>query len=215
MLARYTSSGYLLSDQLDPTQRSNAGLLRSALLKRLELSPHALRSTLRTLEATHEAFIAALDRGWVLTGDALRDWVSAESDDLETVLSALEAEHGSDDAMAAAIGFHLEELRFDVVSDLALIRSLGALAEQVCAEEERKATRLIAELESIAIEARRADPHGRGASDRRKLIVFSTYSDTVSALHDAVVAAVLAAPAGSPLSDYQGRIAAPVMGAYK
>lgn len=215
MLARYTSSGYLLGDHLDPTQRSNAGLLRSALLKRLESSPHALRSTLRTLESTHEAFLAALDRGWVLTGDALRDWVSADSDDLDAVLEALEAEHGGEDAMLAAGSFHLEELRHDVASDLALIRSLGALAARVCADTEPKAARLVAELERIALDARRADPHGRSATDRRKLIVFSTYSDTVSALHDAIVAAVDAAPEGSPLADYRGRISAPVMGAYK
>ncbi len=46
------------------------------------------------------------------------------------------------------------------------------------------------------------------------MIVFSAFTDTIIPIHEAVVAAIEDAPAGSPLADYQGRVAPPIMGAY-
>ena len=48
ILARYVTSAYRLDNAMEAYQLSNAGLLRSAMLKRLESSPHALRATLDT-----------------------------------------------------------------------------------------------------------------------------------------------------------------------
>jgi hypothetical protein len=211
VLARYTSSAYSLSQELEAFQISNVGLLRSALLKRLESSPRALANTLGVLTAAHGTFLDALDRGYVLRGEALRDWASAESDDLDAFVADLDA----DDSMQAESreSFHHEALREDVVSDLALLEELRQLAIITANDGDSKADRLIDELTGIAARARRPDINGLSSSDRRKVIVFSTYSDTIVDLHERVTAALAADP-DSALADYVGRLPPPVMGAY-
>ena len=46
------------------------------------------------------------------------------------------------------------------------------------------------------------------------MIVFSAFTDTIIPIHDALVAAIAAAPAGAALADYKGRVAPPIMGSY-
>lgn len=215
-LARYTSSGYLLGQSRpEGFQISNAGLLRSALLKRLESSPHALASTLDTLVASHRAFHEGLARGYVLKGEALRDWGSSDSDDLDSFVEQLDVDQ-LDQAQPVSL-FHVDALREAVESDLRLLLELRSLAGESILEEDSKGERLVAELTRIALAARAVDPSGLGVSsgDRRKALVFSTYSDTIVALHEHVTRAIDAAPVGSPLADYRGRVPEPVMGAYK
>lgn len=211
VLARYTSSAYSLSQELEAFQISNAGLLRSALLKRLESSPHALANTLGVLTEAHRTFLDALDKGYVLRGEALRDWASSESDDLETFVADLDA---NDTGQAESrSGFHHEALREDVASDLALLEELRQLAVLAACRRDSKADRLIRELTKIADRARAIDANGLSSSDRRKVIVFSTYSDTIVDLHERMTAALAANP-DSALADYVGRLPPPIMGAY-
>ena len=214
-LARYTSSAYLLRGEAEGFQITNAGLLRSALLKRLESSPHALLSTLDTLVAAHDAFLDGLAKGYVLKGEALRDWGSSESDDLEEFVQHLD--HRFDGQVEDAAVFHLDALRQAVESDVRLLLELRATTARSIEEEDSKAERLVEELTRIAQEARAVDPSGLGVSagDRRKVIVFSTFADTIVKLHEHVMRAIEQAAAGSPLADYRGRVPEPVMGAYK
>ena len=44
--------------------------------------------------------------------------------------------------------------------------------------------------------------------------MFSAFTDTIIPIHEAVIEAIDAAPAGSPLADYRGRVAPPIMGSY-
>lgn len=210
MLARYLSSMYTVDHDLQEYQISNAGLLRSGLLKRLESSPQALHSSLEKMITSHEAFLGALERGFVLKGDALSDWVSSDSDDLDEFV----AEFDNDEQIEAVDGYHLTELEADVRSDIALLGTLRDLAAVVVDGIEPKAVRLIEELTTIAEEARRTDRAGLSHSDRRKVIVFSAFTDTIIPIHDALVAAIAAAPAGAALADYKGRVAPPIMGSY-
>ncbi|MGO1225303.1 MAG: helicase-related protein [Brachybacterium sp.] len=210
MLARYLSSRYTLDQDLLEYQISNAGLLRSGLLKRLESSPSALHSSLGRMIGSHEAFLDALDRGYILKGEALNDWVSSDSDDLDAFVEAFDDE----DQVDAASGYHVTELETDARSDLALLHDLRDLAGTVLAGIEPKVNKLVEELSKIAEDARRIDARGLSHVDRRKVIVFSAFSDTIIAIHDAVVAAISVAPSGSALADYKGRVAAPIMGAY-
>ena len=122
VLARYTPSAYLKIGNIEAFQRSNAGLLRSALLKRLESSPHALNRTLIKLISAHEAFIEVLNKGKVLKGEALREWISSESPDFEEFLGNLDEESMQqvDDASI----YESEALLEDVASDLVLLREL-------------------------------------------------------------------------------------------
>lgn len=210
MLARYLSSRYTLDQDLLEYQVTNTGLLRSGLLKRLESSPEALHASLERMIISHEAFLDALTKGYVLKGEALNDWVSSDSDDLEVFVEAFDNE----DQVEAAGGYHVAELEADVLSDIALLRHLRDLAETVRTGIEPKVNKLVAELSLIAEEARRVDARGLSHQNRRKVIIFSAFSDTLIAIHESVVAAIDTAPLGSPLADYKGRVARPIMGAY-
>jgi hypothetical protein len=210
MLARYLSSMYTVDHDLQEYQISNAGLLRSGLLKRLESSPEALHSSIERMIISHEAFLDALSKGYVLKGDALSDWVSSDSDDLDEFV----AEFDNDDQIEAADGYHFTELESDVRSDTALLCELRDLAVVVIEGFEPKVQTLIEELTQIAADAQRIDARGLSHGDRRKVIIFSAFTDTVLPIHEAVVAAISAAPAGSPLADYRERVAPPIMGSY-
>lgn len=210
MLARYLSSMYTVDHDLQTYQITNSGLLRSGLLKRLESSPQALHSSLEKMIASHEAFLEALRRGFVLRGEALSEWVSSDSDDLNEFV----ADFDDDEKIESVDGYHLSELKADVESDIALLYRLRDLAEVVVHNNEPKVRKIVAELTDIAAQARRVDPRGISSADRRKVIVFSAFTDTIIPVHEAVIKAIDAAPLDSPLADYKGRIAPPIMGSY-
>ena len=210
MLARYLSSMYTVDHDLQEYQISNAGLLRSGLLKRLESSPQALHASLEKMILSHESFLEALDKGYVLKGEALSEWVSSDSDDLDEFV----LEFDKDDQIESVDGYHRTELRADVESDIRLLGELRDFAEVVVEGSEPKVVRLIEELTQIAAEARRVDPRGLSHADRRKVIIFSAFTDTILPIHEAVLQAIRNAPAGSPLSDYRQRVAPPIMGSY-
>ena len=209
ILARYTSSAYLLSGEIEKFQVSNAGLLRSALLKRLESSPQALNSTLIKLVAAHEAFLEALKQGSVLKGEALRDWTSSDGESLDDFIATLD-EKSQQDVEATQL-YDVEALKDDVASDLVLLIELQALANKTAEESDLKAQALVKELTEIALQSRKADPRGVSTGDRRKVIVFSSFADTIIDLHSRVKIAIDKSGA-SPLSDYKGRLAEPIMG---
>ena len=210
MLARYLSSMYTVDHDLQTYQITNSGLLRSGLLKRLESSPQALHSSLEKMIASHEAFLEALRRGFVLRGEALSEWVSSDSDDLNEFV----ADFDDDEKIESVDGYHLSELKADVESDIALLYRLRDLAEVVVHNNEPKVRKIVAELTDIAAQARRVDPRGISSADRRKVIVFSAFTDTIIPVHEAVIKAINAAPLSSPLADYKGRVAPPIMGSY-
>lgn len=210
MLARYLSSMYTVDHDLQEYQISNVGLLRSGLLKRLESSPQALHASLEKMIASHEAFLDALGKGFVLKGEALSEWVSSDSDDLDEFV----LEFDKDDQIESVDGYHLTELKADVESDIVLLRELSDLAAVVIKGTEPKVEKLIEELTQIAADAQRTDPRGLSHADRRKVIIFSAFTDTILPIYDAVEDAIKKAPAGTPLADYRDRVAPPIMGSY-
>lgn len=212
LLARYVPSRYLKSEDLNKTEVSNMGLLRSALLKRLESSPTALAGTLGVLIQTHEAFLSALGRGTVLVGGALRDYVNSESEDLDEIIAGLDED--SEHQATPAELYNGELLVSDVERDLVLIRHLRALAEAAAHDGEPKVAALLAELERIAAAAEKPAVTNAPSGDRRKVIVFSTYADTIRDLHERFIAKLDEAPDGSPLAPYRGRVAPAVIGEF-
>jgi hypothetical protein len=211
-LARYAPSLYALGNDIDALQITNVGLLRSGLLKRLESSTAALVATLERLVASHEAFLEGLEAGYVITGDALREYVSSESDDLQEFLD--EFDDASGDQIQSAGDFDVPSLSRDVTLDLKLLKSLhGAAASRLRQGADAKTDQLIEHLESIATEAARPNQHGISSGDRRKVIVFTTYTDTAIELHRRLEEGIKAAPKGSAIAAYKGRLAKPVFGA--
>ena len=212
ILARYTPDAYRRRGGKEyRTQLSNAGLLRCALLKCLESSAAALRSTLGTLIHSHEAFLEALGAGWVLTGDALRDWIASDAEDLEEHIAWLDDRSKS--GAAEASEYRADALAADVRADLALLERLRALADAAADQaHEPKAERLVSRLREVAAEARRVSREGIASSDRRKTIVFTSFVATVRDLQERVKQAVDAAAPDDPLSDFRGRLPGPIHG---
>lgn len=209
ILARYTPSAYLLDGEIARVQISNAGLLRSALLKRLESSPQALNATLTKLINAHTGFLSALDQGYVLVGEALREWTSSDAETLDDFLEDLNDENREDMELASL--YEVQTLMEDARSDLQLLKELQEIAAKACEAGDLKIKALIAELESIATTARRGDSRGVPTGDRRKVIIFSSFADTIVDIHTKVSLAINLAD-GNPIVDYKGRVAEPIMG---
>lgn len=208
-LARYTTSLYRLAADPEGRQVANSGLLRSALLKRLESSADALASTLGRLIDGHDTFLEGLDDGLVLTGEALTEY-AANDGDIDAFLDLLDTEDvtGADDAA----DYDIDNLRTQVSLDRELLERLRQLALVAAETDNHKVAALVDVLTDVADRARHPSRDGVSAGDRRKVIVFSTYTDTIKAVHDAVAAAVAEAPASSPLASYRARIAPAVFG---
>ncbi len=211
MLARYTPSAYRVSGDLESHQITNAGLLRSALLKRLESSPAALERTLLRLSTAHETFIKALKAGFVIIGAALSELTNTEDDDFINVLEELDVENRRDVELASE--YRLKELLEDVESDKKLIDELRLLASAARTGSDPKYNELVRQLIEIAKASKSIEPVLATPGDRRKVIVFSTYADTIHDLFERL-SIELETTQNPDLLVYKGRLAPPIMGTY-
>ena len=175
-LARYAPSLYRLDEAPEVYELQLAGLLRSGLLKRFESSPHAFARTCDKMARSHDQFLGLLELGRVATGDALADWIATDSDDLDEVDHYLDRSQQTTDPAKA---YDRKSLAADVRSDRDLLLAFAAEARTVTRQSDPNLTALVAELAAIAAEA---EVTGIGAEDvrnRRKVLIFSYFSDTV------------------------------------
>jgi superfamily II DNA or RNA helicase len=211
-LARYAPSVYLKNNDIDRLQITNVGLLRSGLLKRLESSTAALIATIERLITSHEAFLEGIAAGYVITGDSLSGYVNSDSDDLQEFLTDLD--EVDPDEIRDIEEFEGAALKRDVELDVALLRDLLKLARKRQQQgPDAKVTELLAHLSKLAEQAERPDKNRLSAEDRRKVIIFSTYADTVEDLHKRITDAIDKAPKNSSLASFKKRIAPAVFGA--
>ena len=202
-LAHYSPSQYRLDHQVDTYEIQLAGLIRSGLLKRFESSPYAFAETCERMAKRHDAFLSLLDNGRVATGDALADWIATDSDEMdeEQVDTFLGGIVGlSDDAAE----YDVEHLREYVDRDRALLRSFAAEARTVTRPDDPNLTALVEELAQIAAEAAAEGIGPDDVRDRRKVLIFSYYADTVDWVYEHLVST---AEADERLAPYRGRIA--------
>ena len=212
LLARYTSGAWHIEADHDfDYQVSNAGLLRSTLLKRLESSPTALYNTLGKMIDSHQAFLEALAGGAVLAGEALREWTASDDEDLDEFLAGLDdrTSAGVDDADH----YHKAALREDVESDLRLLLRLRAQAGEAADGPDPKLDKLLERLGEIAAEARSVSRDGVRSGNRRKTLVFSSFADTIQTINDRVAVRIVECEDDDPLADFRERMAPPVFGA--
>lgn len=211
MLARYTPSAYKLSGSLETHQITNAGLLRSALLKRLESSPAALHNTLKKLSSAHSAFIKACEQGWVIVGSALNELTNTEDDEFMNVLSDFDVENRKD--IEDIKDYRGAELIEDVKSDQKLLDELIEMSRLATQGSDSKFNLLIEQLMKIAAASERADIAVAPPGDRRKVIVFSTFADTINDIHLRLTKE-LETSTNEGLALYKERLAPPIMGTY-
>ena len=202
-MARYAPSHFRLDNATEAYEKQLAGLLRSAMLKRFESSPHAFAETCERMAKSHDAFLELLNNGRVVTGEALADWIATDSDEVdeEHLDTHLDGIVGlSEDAAQ----YDAERLRECVDRDRALLRGFAAEARTVTRQHDPNLAVLVEELASIAAEAA---AEGIGDSDvcnRRKVLIFSYYADTVDWVYEHLVDI---AEADERLAPYRGRIA--------
>ena len=201
-MARYLPSLYRIDADVDAHEAQLAGLLRSGLLKRFESSPHAFANTCETMADTHDAFLSLLDdHGLVGSGDVLVQLVAADSDEIDELIGSLSGDsiHAED-----ASGYHVAKLASRVRQDRDLLRRFAAEARKVTRRSDPTLAKLVDQLAEISA---RAEEQGIGASDvanRRKVLVFSYYADTVDWIFEHLVEITRSDPR---LAGYRGRIA--------
>ncbi|MBA2375639.1 MAG: DEAD/DEAH box helicase [Rubrobacter sp.] len=201
-LARYAPSAYLLGDRRAETfELQAAGLLRSGLLKRFESSSHAFARTCRKMAKSHQKFLDALADGWILTGEALLAWTSTDTEESTTEFTP-EANGGG--RRDPAKNYDTNRLRAAVEADRDLLTAFAEEAEQITADEDPKLDALIESLAEIAEEAKRESITPSDERDKRKVIVFSYYADTVAWIHERLQTACEEDPRLAP---YRGRLA--------
>ncbi len=202
-LARYSPSQYRLDHDVDSYEVQLAGLLRSGLLKRFESSPFAFAETCTRMAASHDAFLQVLDNGRVATGDALADWISTDSDDMD--------EEQLDTYLDGIVGVTDDAARYDVARlgehvrrDRDLLVSFASEARAVTRSDDPNLAVLIDELADIAAEAAAEGIGPEDVRDRRKVLIFSYYADTVDWVFEHLEDAT---QTDERLASYRGRIA--------
>ncbi|MCH7660698.1 MAG: CoA-binding protein, partial [Euryarchaeota archaeon] len=173
--ARYRTEHFRkVSGDPDEEARSHAtvGLLRSGLLKRFESSIHAFGNTVSKMAREHGRFIEALDAGRVISTQFLRELAADDEAVFEDLLKQSDLTEDADD-------FHIDALREAVNADLEKLQSLAALAKQITPDTDPKLQALITELKAIAKQAAEEASSGEDEAQKRKVLIFSFFADTV------------------------------------
>ncbi|QQQ77407.1 helicase [Saccharothrix sp. 6-C] len=186
-MARYVPSQFRRDGDTEQYEAQNAGLLRSALLKRFESSAHAFRRTVEKMIESHDRFLHALDTGYVLTGEHLRDFVAVDVDDTEDFFTELEDDDGTLDAS----NYDVDALRRAVEADRHILSDFHERVRHVDHTSDPKIERLIDELATIAAEAHAEGIGDEDTRNKRKVLVFTYFADTADYIHTAVKDAVI------------------------
>lgn len=196
--ARYTPDLYRRDrDEDDEAESENAaGLLRSGLLKRFESSTRAFRLSLARMIAEHDRFLQALARGRVIPTAFLRALDGGDDDAFEALLA-------EESPGAQAEAYDEAGLREDVTRDAATLRGLLAQAEAL--DLDPKPAAVIEEMARIAAQARADAAIAADERRNRKVLLFTSFADTVMWLRTALAAAT---EADARLAGWRGRIAA-------
>jgi superfamily II DNA/RNA helicase len=138
------------------------GLIRVLLFKRFESSVYAFQQTVQRLLKTHDAFLLALDQGFVPAGDdAQRLLYESDLEEEAELISELRRVSKTYDIK----DFNVNLLRAHIEHDISILRKILALVEPISPEKDAKLRTLINRL------AR--DPLKMG-----KRLLFTQYADT-------------------------------------
>jgi hypothetical protein len=199
-LARYVPSRYR-SDGVAARETQLAGLLRSGLLKRFESSPYAFACTCEKMAKSHDNFLELLDVGKVAAGAALREWAATDSDDEDGVDEYLRIH---DDDLEDAAAYDVATLRAHVDHDRKLLRGFAEAAGDVTRANDPNLAALVEDLADIASQAAAEGIGEDDARDKRKVLIFSYFADTVEWISEHLRDVV---ERDDRLAPYRGRIA--------
>lgn len=171
-MARYWPSQYRSDLVVDESQIALVGLIRSGLLKRFESSVYAFQLTAQRMVESHEAFLDALDKGYILTPEALEEWSNTDNDeDWEEILANSGAE--------STTAYDVDRLRGDIENDRNILKRLAEQAANVDREVCPKLARLVDALANITLQAENEGIDEEDRREKRKVVIFSYFADTV------------------------------------
>ncbi|MGH9337665.1 MAG: helicase-related protein, partial [Vicinamibacteria bacterium] len=173
------------------------GLIRSGLLKRFESSVHAFAETVGRMAIAHEAFLKGLEQGLIASPQALVEWQEVDSD---VAWDEVLREADSEDAA----GYDVTRLKGDLQADLELLRRFEKRARRVGRADDPKLMALADALAEIALRAEHDAINEEDAREKRKVLIFTYYGDTVDWIEEFLLDAV---EHDSRLAAFKGRIA--------
>lgn len=200
--ARYMPSKYLKVPNKNQGEVNLAGLMRSLLLKRFESSPHAFANSCQQMIESNNEFLQLLNTGKVLERRLVEE-SSTDSDDMAI---------GSDDKSGQQTlweevdseGYDTDNLHKAVKHDTELLKQFRQEALTVTLD----ADPTLKELRRTLIEiVNKAEEEGLGAEDKkdkRKVLIFSYYADTVEWIYDYLIKE--STKSDSQLGVYKGAI---------
>lgn len=180
LFARYKPKIYLLATDPDDERVAHAvtGLLLSGLLKRFESSTGAFCASIKRLMEQHETFLQALDEGYVITTEFLKEYASTDDD--ENFRELLEQSNASEE-----IGrYHHQRLRKDVESDLGKLREIWQYLEGITRSNDPKLKALVEHIETILDGAKAESSSREDEINKRKVLIFSFFAETVRWIND-------------------------------
>lgn len=167
-MARYRTHAYAHEpDQEAARQEFLSGLLRSQMLKRFESSCYAFRKTLEKMIAAHEQCLSLIEENGLVPPTSLSMENALDDEDLDTMLA--------DGDVAPESAFDVPRLCGDLRADIAVLRELHTNIAALTADKDPK----LAALRKILSEAQRS-----ANSDKRKVLVFTGFVDTVRYIKD-------------------------------
>ena len=197
VFARYKANTYLKIPDPDDERMGNSatGLILSGLLKRFESSTGAFRISIERLIEQHKKFLKALDEGFVISTEFLKESASTDDEDFEELLL-------SSDASFPVELYNIEFLRKDIEDDLEKINQILLLLQKITPNEDPKLKALVKQLETIVIQAEFESISRENFINNRKVLIFSFFSDTVLWINNYLKTEINNNP---KLSPYKGR----------
>ena len=179
LFARYKSNTYLLDPDSDDDRMAHAvtGLLLSGLLKRFESSTGAFKISIKRLIDQHKTFLKSLDKGFVVSTQFLKESASTDDEDFNELL---ESHEEANDAQL----YNQDRLREDIESDLDKLEEILSHINQAAIDSNPKLRALVEELEYILAEAKQEASSREDEFNKRKVLIFSFFADTVNWIHD-------------------------------
>ena len=179
VFARYKANSYLKVPDPEDERIGNAatGLILSGLLKRFESSTFSFKISIQRLIEQHEMFLAGLDNGKVISTEFLREAAANDDEDFEDLLT-------SSDATFSTELFNVDNLRNDIESDLDKLSKINLKLKDTKIENDPKLKALVKNLEIIIEEADAEQFSREDFFDKRKVLIFSFFSDTVKWIHE-------------------------------
>ena len=172
-MARYRPSHYRRDGVEESREATLSALLQSGILKRFESCWYACLLTVRRILAAHDAFLEAWEQGHVPGPETLQAAAKADLD--ETGLGQWVTAELEGDEEAEPVANFVPEFRAHVEHDRDLLRGVEAVLGALSPAQDPKLALLQGLLEE---------------SSAKKVVVFSTFADTVEYLDEHLPAEV-------------------------